>query len=140
MGSPQGLVAFLGASFFVLARCPFFVPPAQERPTARQGFPWRAYLLTVPSQATVKFLSSPFEHHLDAVGVEWLSPLVEMTSLGELEADTAQAHTLPGLGAGLDPISCRGQPHRSVPSVRLLPTGVLLWHYRRRRLRRLYRR
>jgi len=31
--------------------------------------------------------------------VEWLSPLVEMTSLGKLEADTAQANALPGLGA-----------------------------------------
>jgi hypothetical protein len=40
--------------------------------------------LTVPFQATVKSLSSSFEHHLDAVGVEWLPPLIEMTSLGKI--------------------------------------------------------
>jgi len=40
-----------------------------------------------------------FEHHLDAVRVEWLPPLVEMTSLDELVADTAQAQALPGLRA-----------------------------------------
>jgi len=48
-----------------------------DTPTARQGFLWRACLLTVPSQATAKSLSSPFEHGLDAA-------LIERTPLGEM--------------------------------------------------------
>ncbi len=37
---------------------------ALDTPTARQGFPWRAFFLTVPFQATVKSLS--VERPIDA--------------------------------------------------------------------------
>ena len=34
------------------------MPPVQERPAACQGFPWRAFFLTLPFPADVKSLSA----------------------------------------------------------------------------------
>ena len=50
--------------------------------TARPDLSERACLLTVPSQATVKSLSSPLNHRLDAVRVERTASLVQMTGVG----------------------------------------------------------
>ena len=51
----------------------------------------RAFFLTVPSQATVKSLSSCFDHVLDRIGAVFQAYLVEMAGLGKGCADLPQA-------------------------------------------------
>ncbi len=72
----------------------FFLATGLAKPTARPDLSERACLLTAPSQATVKSLSSPLHHHLDTALIEWLPSLVEMTSICERCTDFAQAHAL----------------------------------------------
>jgi len=48
-----------GRLFLIAERRPFFHAPGARKTNGPPRFPWRAYLLTVPSQATVKSLSSP---------------------------------------------------------------------------------
>jgi hypothetical protein len=55
---------------------------ALDTPTARQGFPWRAFLLTVPFQATVKSLSG--ERPVDGGVAEVRSRIIETFSNGVL--------------------------------------------------------
>jgi len=47
-----GLLGLVHADTSITHRC----QSVPDTPTARQGFPWRAFFLTVPFQATVKSL------------------------------------------------------------------------------------
>jgi hypothetical protein len=60
-------------------------------PTARPNLFERACLLTVPFQATVKSLSSPFDHAFDGIGVVGKASLAEQAGGSKLLVDRAQA-------------------------------------------------